>query len=97
MRTGAYFASSSYSYPIIDQLLNEMITIARAKNINVPADLGDQLIQKCRDLQLHNPAGITTSMMLDNLAGRDMEVECILGAPLREAQLHEIKTPTLLT
>jgi ketopantoate reductase len=77
--------------------LSELIAVARAKNIDIPDDLGQRLLQRCRDLQLGHPLGITTSMMMDNLAGRNMEVECIIGTPLREAIKEGVKVPTLLT
>jgi 2-dehydropantoate 2-reductase len=36
-------------------------------------------------------------MMADNFAGRPMEVEVILGTPVKEAERLGVKVPTLLT
>jgi 2-dehydropantoate 2-reductase len=44
-----------------------------------------------------DPPGVEPSMMADSLAGRNMEVEAIVGNVIKLAREHDVKTPMLRT
>jgi ketopantoate reductase len=73
--------------------MREVESVAKAKGLNVPEGTVEELMTKCIDVA----AGFSSSMMLDNLAGRPMEVEVILGTPVKEAERLAVPVPTLLT
>jgi ketopantoate reductase len=60
--------------------MREVEAVAKAKGLTVPADTVDVLIKRCTDV---GGAGLPSSMMADNLAGRPMEVEVGLVNTLR--------------
>jgi 2-dehydropantoate 2-reductase len=73
--------------------MEEVVAVARAKGMTVPEDTVEKLIKQCTDVK----TGLPSSMMADNFAGRPMEVEVILGTPVKEAERLGVKVPTLLT
>jgi ketopantoate reductase len=64
--------------------MREVEAVAKAKGLTVPEDTVDVLIKRCTDV---GGAGLPSSMMADNLAGRPMEVEVGLVNTLRLVSL----------
>jgi 2-dehydropantoate 2-reductase len=73
--------------------MREVEAVAKAKGLVVPEGTVERLIKQCTDVK----TGLPSSMLFDNLAGRPMEVEVILGTPVREAERLGVPVPTLLT
>ena len=55
-------------------MLSEVATVARAKGLNIPEGLEQQHFETCKK-GLPGGLGFPTSMMVDGLAGRPLEVE----------------------
>ena len=75
---------------LVADLIREVIAAARADG----ADLPDELV----DAQIRNKAtmgGYRSSMQVDRQEGRPMEVEAILGEPLRRARAKGVPVPIL--
>ncbi|WVR04160.1 hypothetical protein IAU60_001159 [Kwoniella sp. DSM 27419] len=92
LKTGPFFESSSQALPLCYTIMNEVCEVARAKGLKIPEGTVDKLIKQCTDVAY---PGLPSSMMADNLAGRPMEVEVILGTPVREGQRLGVPVPTL--
>lgn len=90
--THAWLGSSPEALPMTRRLMREVIDVARALGIGLEYALADELIQKVQGMQ-----AIGSSMRTDCEAGRPMEVEFILGTPLRKAQELGIDVPTVQT
>jgi ketopantoate reductase len=71
LRTNRFFESSSEALPLCYTLMSEVEAVAKAKGLNIPEGTVDRLIKECTDVK----AGLPSSMMFDNFAGRPMEVE----------------------
>lgn len=93
VKTNRFFESSPQALPLCYTVMEEVVAVARAKGMTVPDDTVPKLIKQCTDVK----TGLPSSMMADNFAGRPMEVEVILGTPVREAARLGVKVPTLLT
>jgi 2-dehydropantoate 2-reductase len=75
---------------LVTSIMTEVIDAARALGIELPADM----IQQQLDYTL--PMGpYKTSMQIDRHEGRAMEVESVLGEPLRLARAVGVPTPRL--
>ncbi|KAL2075212.1 hypothetical protein VTL71DRAFT_154 [Oculimacula yallundae] len=74
------------------QLMKEVIDVARECDVSLSYDLIDELISKIRKMP-----GIYSSMHADRVAGRQMEVEIILGTPIRKANEFGMAVPVLRT
>jgi ketopantoate reductase len=74
------------------QLMREVIDVARSCDVPLSYDYIDELINKI----LKMPA-IHSSMHADRVGGRQMEVEIILGTPVRKAKEFGIAVPVLTT
>lgn len=74
-------------------LMGEVHAVARAKGLVIPETKAEELIQTCKSVD----AGLPSSMLFDSLAGRPMEVESILGTPLKEGLRLGVPVPSLLT
>jgi len=74
------------------QLMTEVIDVARKCNVDLSYDLTDVLIDRILKLP-----GIYSSMHADRVAGRQMEVEIILGTPVKKAKEFGMKVPVLDT
>jgi ketopantoate reductase len=94
IRTNHYFASSPGATDFSVKLMNEVVAVARAKGLEVPDSIPAELLAKCKGMP---GAGLPSSMMMDNEAGRSMEVEVILGTPLREGQRLGVPVPIIET
>ncbi|KAJ9112735.1 hypothetical protein QFC22_006237 [Naganishia vaughanmartiniae] len=71
--------------------MSEVAAVARAKGLHVPEGTEEKLIKQCVDVK----EGLPSSMMFDCIAGRGMEVEVILGTPLREGLRLGVPVPSL--
>ena len=75
---------------IVLELMHEVIAIARAKGIEFPADQAD------RKIAITRPMGpYRTSMQIDRQERRPMEVEAILGYPLKIAAELSVPAPRM--
>lgn len=74
------------------QIMAEVIDVARKCDVPLSYDLIDELINKILKMP-----GIYSSMHADRVAGKQMEVEIILGTPVRKAKEFGMKVPVIET
>jgi len=94
MRTGHFFGSSPGAEEFSVKLMNEVAAVARAKGLKIPDGTPEALLAKCKAM---GAPGLPSSMWMDSEAGRPMEVEVILGTPLREGKRLGVPVPILET
>lgn len=75
---------------LVTGIMNEVIAIAEALGMQMPADMIDRQIRHTRTMGPYR-----SSMQIDRQEGRGLEVESILGEPLRQAQAIGVNTPRL--
>lgn len=87
----SWLNSSDIAIPITHRLMTEAIEVARALGVpGIEYELADQLIAKVR------PMGpLYSSMYHDSRAARPMELEVIVGTPVRKGRELGIAIPTL--
>ncbi|ANB15730.1 hypothetical protein AWJ20_3370 [Sugiyamaella lignohabitans] len=90
LNTQQFLNSSEEAIVISRRLMTEIIDVAKAQGIGLEYKLVDELIDKT--LKSH---GLVSSMMMDLKNNRPMEVEGILGNPMRAARKFGVATPTL--
>lgn len=73
---------------ICRSLMDEVIAAAACEGIEILPGEADDMMAYTRSLKPYN-----SSMLQDYLAGRPLEVEAILGNPLRIARAHGISVP----
>jgi 2-dehydropantoate 2-reductase len=71
---------------LVRAVMQEVIGVARARGIEFPSDHADRKIAMTRPMGAYR-----TSMQIDRQTGRAMEVEAIVGTPVRIA--HELGVP----
>jgi 2-dehydropantoate 2-reductase len=71
--------------------MREVEAVAKAKGLTIPEGTVDRLIKECTVVK----TGLPSSMLFDCLANRAMEVEVILGTPLKEGKRLGVPVPTL--
>ncbi|KAH8879206.1 2-dehydropantoate 2-reductase family [Thozetella sp. PMI_491] len=77
---------------LIRPAMDEVVAIAKAAGHLLPADIQSQMIAFTpKELYLR------PSMQVDAMRRRPMEIEVILGEPLRVAREHKVHAPTLST
>lgn len=91
-RTDKFLAASNSARIVAKAIIDEMNSIAKALGHEVEEEYLKSLID--RD-QIKN--GIYSSMCMDAVNSRPMEVETIVALPLRKAKELGLKTPTLET
>ncbi|KKY25012.1 putative ketopantoate reductase family [Phaeomoniella chlamydospora] len=91
--TKSWLTSSSDAIFLTRRLMSEVIDVARRCGVPLEYNLTDRLIDKV----LAMPVGIGSSMQTDRRNQRPMEVEVILGTPVKRARELGIDTPTLET
>ena len=69
-------------------LMDEVIAVAACEGITILPKEADDMMDYTRSLKPYN-----SSMLQDYLAGRPLEVEAILGNPLRIARKHGVPMP----
>ena len=75
----------------VEALMREVISIAQAEGFDFPSDLPTRLIR------MTEPMGpYKTSMQIDREQNRPMEIEAIIGRPLKIAREHGVPTPELI-
>lgn len=90
--THSWLSSSSEATPMTRRLMQEVISVANACGVPIESTLIDQLINKILAMP---PIG--SSMQNDYKAGKPMEVDIILGYPVKKARELGIPAPTLET
>lgn len=90
--TKTWLNSSANSTPLTRQLMQEVIDVARACNVGLDSSLIDRLMDRILAMP-----GIGSSMQTDCKNGKPMEVEVILGYPVRKARELGVKTPIIET
>jgi 2-dehydropantoate 2-reductase len=88
--THAWLKSSSDSMPMTKKLMREVIDVARKCDVPIQYELVDQLVDKILAMP---PIG--SSMQTDCKMGRPMEVDVILGTPVRKGRELGVDIPTL--
>ncbi|KAJ5880183.1 uncharacterized protein N7473_011236 [Penicillium subrubescens] len=88
--TQTWLHSSPDAEPFTRALMREVIAIARACGVPLSDELVDQQMDKINSLP-----GIGSSMQTDCKSGRPMEIDVILGFPVRKARELGISAPYL--
>ncbi|KAL4966106.1 ketopantoate reductase family protein [Aspergillus stella-maris] len=87
---GSWLHSSPEAIPYSKRLMNEVIAVAGAVGVQLEEGLADTLIERAMGL-----GNIRTSMQTDRECGRLMEIEVILGVPVRKGREMGVDTPLL--
>ena len=88
-RTISEILSHEESFGVVKQMVLEIEALARAKNIDLPANITDITIEKARSF----PPLTKTSMQTDHEKGRLTELESLIGYVCREGKTAGISTP----
>ena len=75
---------------LVADLIREVIAAARSDGADLPDELVETQIRNTTTM-----AGYRSSMQVDRQEGRPMEVEAILGEPLRRAEAKGVNVPIL--
>lgn len=95
-RDVAYLASGASAEKLVVAVMDEVVAIAQAKGYsNVTSELAKEQLQ--RALERKGTKGIEPSMLVDVVNGRRMEVEAILGNPMRIAGEVGVSVPRIET
>lgn len=78
---------------IVGELMAEVMAAARAEGVAFDVSTDDMIARQIRATAEMGP--YRTSMQVDRQEGRPLEVEAILGEPLRRAQTRGVPTPRL--
>ncbi|KAF5654613.1 galactonate dehydratase [Fusarium sp. NRRL 25303] len=92
MDTHAWLSSSDLSTPMTRKLMKEVIDVANALGVPLESELIDRLLEKILAMP---PIG--SSMRTDCENGKPMEVEVILGYPVRKGRELGIDVATIET
>ncbi|KAM0542857.1 hypothetical protein ACHAPJ_012580 [Fusarium lateritium] len=92
MDTHAWLNSSDLSTPMTKKLMKEVIDVAKALGVPIEYELIDRLLEKILGMP---PIG--SSMRTDVENGKPMEVEVILGYPVRKGRELNIDVATIET
>ncbi|KAL4949630.1 ketopantoate reductase PanE/ApbA-domain-containing protein [Aspergillus filifer] len=87
---GSWLHSSPEAIPYSRRLMGEVIAVAEALGVKLEEGLADTLIERAMGL-----GNIRTSMQTDRECGREMEIEVILGVPVRKGREYGVDTPLL--
>ncbi len=75
---------------LVSELMAEVIATARAAGVQLPDGLVEKQIEQTLSMGAYK-----SSMQVDRETGRPMEIEAILGEPLRVAREAGVRTPRL--
>jgi 2-dehydropantoate 2-reductase len=78
---------------VYDRAMAEVESVARAEGIAVPPDVRAQKLAYLDN----TPAASRSSMMMDLVAGRPIELEALLGSVVRRGETHGLATPVMET
>ena len=70
--------------------MREVVAVARACGVPLGFDLVDTLLTRIGGMP-----GLWSSMHTDMVRGNALEVDVIVGAPVRKAAEHQVDVPTL--
>lgn len=90
--THSWLSSSPEARPMTRRLMCEVIDVAKRCNVPIEHELADRLIAKIEGMP---PIG--SSMQNDYKASKPMEVDVILGYPVKKAREFGMAAPTLET
>ncbi|KAJ9293517.1 hypothetical protein DTO271G3_7782 [Paecilomyces variotii] len=90
--TKSWLGSSPDALPLTRRLMTEVIDVARKVGVPIEHSLVDTLIEKIMAMP-----GIGSSMQTDYKNGKPMEVDVILGTPVKKARELGIDVPTVET
>lgn len=90
--TQQWFASSSDAIPLSRKLMTEVIDVAQKAGVPIEYDLVDRHMDKILAMP-----GTRTSMQTDCKNGTPLELDVILGVPVRKGRELGVSTPTLET
>jgi 2-dehydropantoate 2-reductase len=88
--TQTWLHSSPDAIPLTKTLMEEVIQVARKSGVPMRDELVDELFTKILALP-----GVYTSMQKDVVARNPLEIEVILGVPVRKARELGVKIPVL--
>lgn len=88
--TQSWLHSSGDATPLTLRLMREVIDVARRCGVDLEYTLVDELMKKINAMP-----GIGSSMQTDCKSGRPLEVDVILGFPVRKAREFGMETPIL--
>ena len=88
----AEILNSDLALNLVKNIMNEICNLAKIDNCELPADVIEKNILATQKMKPYK-----TSMLLDFEAGREMEVEAILGNAIKFAQSKSMSTPYLST
>lgn len=86
----AWLSSSDDAVHYTRRLMGEVIAVAGACGVYLKEDLADTLLHRAKEL-----GPLRTSMQGDREAGRMMEIEVILGVPVKKGREKGVSTPCL--
>ncbi|KAL2870594.1 ketopantoate reductase family protein [Aspergillus lucknowensis] len=86
----SWLESSEEAVPYTRRLMGEVMAVARACGVPVQEGLVDELMGRVRGM-----GKVRTSMQMDRECGRGMEIEVILGVPLKRGRERGVPTPLL--
>ena len=92
LNTHAWLESSDNAVPLTRRLMNEVIDVAQKCDVPIEHELVDLLMKRIAELP-----PIESSMQVDCRNERPMEVDIILGYPVRRARELGVDVPTLET
>lgn len=92
MDTHAWLSSSKDTEQWTRRLMQEVMAAGQACGVPLENDLVDKLM-----VRIHSLPPVQTSMQMDHVHGRPMEIEVILGYPMRKAREFGVQTPLLET
>jgi 2-dehydropantoate 2-reductase len=75
---------------LVSEVMSEVIETAKALGLSMPADMIERQIRHTQTMGAYR-----SSMQIDRQEHRPLEVESILGEPLRQAQKMGVSTPRL--
>jgi 2-dehydropantoate 2-reductase len=82
--------STAEGTALVTDLMQEVVTTATAGGHNLPADVIEMNIRRTRGMGPYQ-----SSMQIDRKQSRPLEIESIIGHPLREARRLGVDTPCL--
>lgn len=88
--TQTWLKSSPEATPMTKRLMEEVIDVAKRCDVPIGYDLADSLVDKILAMP-----GIYSSMHTDSKGGRPLEVEVILGHPMKKAREFGMDVPVL--
>jgi len=91
LRTNRFLNSSPHALSLAHALMNEVVAVAKAKGITMPNGIVEKHIHDCMIIE----GGLSSSMLIDHMEKRPMEIEAILGYPLRSGIELGVPVPSL--